>query len=595
VVLSVARLGAALTCAEARDCLFCAATSGGPGRFGGCKGPEVCPDVAETIVFLLSAAKKGHSCHGANAMLNDHSADQLSTGIRALRSPTVMAIAFPEGGMVPALDAAPMSTRIGKRGVIVCVLVAGCGGEGSITNVNLEGTLQADPGDPGNGDELRPPGEPGSGQPRVQAVFSESDELIRNPERGFYANLDLVARPQHAAALRDAGYTLALAIICLENYRYSAIDDGFLAAVDRGFATVRSAGIKVIVRVAYNRDGGQDAPLDRVLDHLDQLAPILERNTDAIAAVQAGLIGAWGEWHASTHNLDTTSARQRILSALLDAVPATRTVQIRTPMFKEEALPGGPLADDEAFTATARARVGHHNDCFLASSSDLGTYASPVDQWRVYVAADTQYVPMGGETCGVNAPRSECEAALAELAALHWSYLNSGYHGGVLDRWAADGCYDEIDRRLGYRLVAESIEYPPQVEPGTALAGQLIVHNRGFAAPYNPRPVYVVVSGQGRRLVTPVAADPRRWMPGQSQVVTFSMQLPADVAAGTYTISLWLPDADPGLAEDARYSIRLANDGLWDPGSGENRLASVTVGAGTPVAAMVPGGELMGL
>lgn len=88
------------------------------------------------------------------------------------------------------------------------------------------------------------------------------------------------------------------------------------------------------------------------------------------------------------------------------ALPVSRTIQVRTPAFKLEAY-GGPLTSAEPFTNTASARTGHFNDCFLASTDDMGTYADSrktVDGWKTYVANDTRYTPMAGETCALMRP-----------------------------------------------------------------------------------------------------------------------------------------------------------------------------------------------
>jgi uncharacterized Zn-binding protein involved in type VI secretion len=79
-------------------------------------------------------------------------------------------------------------------------------------------------------------------------------------------------------------------------------------------------------------------------------------------------------------------------------------------MFKEAAFPGRPLTDDTAFGATPSARIGHHNDCFLADRDDAGTYAQPIAAWRDYVAADGRFVAIGGETCASNARVSDSGA-----------------------------------------------------------------------------------------------------------------------------------------------------------------------------------------
>ena len=57
----------------------------------------------------------------------------------------------------------------------------------------------------------------------------------------------------------------------------------------------RKAGIKIILRFAYSIAMDEpDAPLSVILQHLDQLKPILQENKDVIAVLQAGFIGSWG-------------------------------------------------------------------------------------------------------------------------------------------------------------------------------------------------------------------------------------------------------------------------------------------------------------
>ena len=95
--------------------------------------------------------------------------------------------------------------------------------------------------------------------------------------------------------------------------------------------------VKCVLRFAYTDVQGADPtePAKPILlNHIAQLAPILTANQDAILAVQAGLVGPWGEWHGSTNFSDDLDGRKEIVSALLDAVP-DRNVQIRTPLHKQ--------------------------------------------------------------------------------------------------------------------------------------------------------------------------------------------------------------------------------------------------------------------
>lgn len=57
---------------------------------------------------------------------------------------------------------------------------------------------------------------------------------------------------------------------------------------------------------------------------------------------------------------------------------------------------GGPLAEASAFDGSDAARVGHHNDCFLASDDDWGTYEDPIDDWKAFIAQEGRFTPVGG-------------------------------------------------------------------------------------------------------------------------------------------------------------------------------------------------------
>jgi len=226
-------------------------------------------------------------------------------------------------------------------------------------------------------------------------------------------------------------------------------------------------------------------------------------------------------------------------------------------------------------------RVAHHDDCFAASPDDWGTYrpADPASlaRQKAYLAAENQHMPQGGETCSADSaaqPLIQCPNALRELAALHWSQINSEYHPAVIKLWRAQGCYGEIARRLGYRLRLVRSRLPLRVRAGGSLSGWLTIANDGFAAPYNSRPVELVLrkSGSKRTIAVPLQADPRLWSSGAEHRVRVAALLPASVARGRYELLLNLPDAAPRLRGRSAYSIRLANAGTWEAATGYNRL-----------------------
>ena len=439
----------------------------------------------------------------------------------------------------------------------------------------------------------------------VSADFRVTEADVANPERGFYRAADTDLDALSAAFVAETyakGHRLIYARINLEPYRDSDLPAAFLDAIDAAFETARQGGVKLIVRATYNYPRGEtqyrdarDATLPRVLSHLAQLKPLLQRNEDVIAFVQAGFIGAWGEWHTSSNNLTAPESRARIKDALLDATPATRFVQFRYPPYIQVWAPKLPpmgAALDGAF------RIGFHNDCFLASDTDVGTYDENADRralQRQYSDAQGDLAPFGAETCNpaddpAPRPRTACADILAEGARYNLTYLNDGYYRRLFhDNWRKQGCMAEVRRRMGYRFALVSVSHPATIAQGGALPISIVVRNLGWARLYNPRPVEILLrdrkSGAVRR-VRAQGADPRRWLPGAETSETLTVALPSDLL-GPQEVWLALPDAAPRLGDDARFAIRPANaddDAMgqrWDARRGAFALGTIVDVEGT--------------
>jgi hypothetical protein len=256
---------------------------------------------------------------------------------------------------------------------------------------------------------------------------------------------------------------------------------------------------------------------------------------------------------------------------LLDAVPAELAIQVRRPRFRDE-LP---------FTAAEVARIGFHDDCFLASSTDYGTYEPPrtIEEWKDYIHAATPVVPMGGETCNDDPTFTACASALADLERLRFDYLHEGYSGAVIDRWRTEGCLEEIRRRLGYRLIVRAVEAPARVSAGGSLRLRLELENVGFAPPRSTRRLRVVLrtATGGMVALTPRAPSPgtRAWQPGVIPPFELDVDLPSDLTAGEHEVRVVLLD-DSSDAPD--YALLFANDDrVRDDVRRENIVARVLV------------------
>ncbi|BCY12783.1 DUF4832 domain-containing protein [Actinoplanes sp. L3-i22] len=396
-------------------------------------------------------------------------------------------------------------------------------------------------------------------------TYAVSSDDFANPGRGFFSWTETHLRadgsgwvPLDAGELATArtsqSRSVVYRIVYLEKYRdLDAISGADLALIAADFAAARQAGVKLVLRFAYSADDDRDAPVARVVRQIGQLSPILTTNADLITAVQAGFVGRWGEWYYTT-NFTTSdwSDRGQVITALLAATPAL--IQVRTPEIRKRLVP-----------AASAARVGIHDDCFLAGTDDYGTFPAATD--FAWMAAQSPSMLVGGETCDPSA-RSGWASAATELAAYHWTYLNPSFNTDVLDSWGAAG-RAEASRRLGYRLRLVSATLPASVTPGGPVTVRLTITNEGYAAPAQNRPVRLVLSGPATQAV-PVAADVRTWSP--SRPVTLTATFTAPRKAGAYPIALSLPDPSARLASTPAYAIRLANPGTWNASTGTNAL-----------------------
>ena len=421
--------------------------------------------------------------------------------------------------------------------------------------------------------------------PGVKIPFKEATGLHINPERGHYRAKNIYSGTSplsvsEVKAQRASGYTLWYLGFYLTDFMQGEISSSFLDKFQASMDALREGGAKCVLRFAYrdyhNDKDEMDPEVDVVLGHVAQLKPYLQQNEDVIFVLQAGFVGAWGEWAYTTHFIynprtDADYApRKRLCDALLDALPVSRQVELRTPQFKMRMY--GLSVKDTLTAATAhdgslKSRLAGHNDCFGASSNDYGTFDNETKD-RAFWKAETRYTIMGGETCGVS-EYCTCEATRKDLVDYHWTYLNKDYNTDVLSRWKSSGCYNDFVARLGYRLVMLDLFYPESFQAGKSTQVTLRFYNTGFAAPMNPRDAILVwETPSGSLEETPLGADPRTWQPGFHVVST---SFTPSSARGT----LYLKLSDPLLRNRPEFSIALANENVFDSATGLNKLFEI--------------------
>jgi hypothetical protein len=412
----------------------------------------------------------------------------------------------------------------------------------------------------------------------TERLFQPSESVLVNPERGFYSP-QTAPRLEGLERLRARGISLILVEMDLRAFKERDLTQEKLDELRNVFVASRQAGLKVIFRAAYgftDRDYRADPKdLPRVLGHVRQIGEVLTENADTLFAVQAGFLGPWGEWHDSNWgDPPSLEARRTVLFALLDSVPAPIPIVVRRPMFIRDIfateMRNGGSTETAAPGASKLSRVGWHDDAFLALPDDMGTYADPGwDRERELRWCDDhdRHAPFGGETVGP-AAATPIEQVVREMETLHLSYLNIAYHPKVLQRWRESQFHGEkafgyIERRIGYRLVAQKMSYSNEARAGGHLSFELTLTNAGFASPQLPRVVTfgLICGDRIERLALP-QVDPRQWGPWSGKIiVSGEMPIPKNLA-GTVSakLAIQLADPSPRLMNDGRFAIRLAND-----------------------------------
>lgn len=426
--------------------------------------------------------------------------------------------------------------------------------------------------------------------------FSADESDFANPERGFLSHREFKAS-QGGVVISDTvleqqralGRTLIYTIYYLDSFFESPISEDYLQYIRDNLQALRNNGFKCILRFAYKRSYEQSAkPWDPTWEiisgHIDQLKPVFEDYVDVIFVLEAGFIGTFGEWYYTSNfgfdpkTVEDYVPRRQLLDKLLEAVPAQRQIAIRYPgaiIGMLDITASDTLTLKTAHDGSILSRLAHHNDCFVSSNDDVGTYHGLVE--RSFVYANSRYTIWGGETCNV-ALACHCENSLAMSKAHHMTYLNDDYNKNVLARWKEEDCYDEILHRMGYRLVLENAYLTPEPEKGKDLRLVLKIRNEGYAAPQNPRDVEFIFKGEENTFTVKTQdVDPRFWFENMVSTVDVNLAIPEDIPSGAYTLYLNLPDPEPTIHDDPRYSIRLANTGTWEEDSGYNKIAQINL------------------
>jgi hypothetical protein len=438
---------------------------------------------------------------------------------------------------------------------------------------------------------------------------TDDDPALKNPERGMYFG----GLPDSGESHTIVPEWLWLDTVCGQNLTWNGSNQTGTSSVLNAYAqkleTYRANGVKVLFRPRYDKPSS-NSPSDctindarvfhadsktRQYNHIDAVAAMLGDFRDVIAYIQAGYLGRWGEWNTARYDsvnaplLYSYTDRSDIIDRVLSAYAAENVLQdveLRRPVFAKEVV-----------DRNSSANVGLHNDCFMTSDSDRGTYSdftgSPANfgsnsAAKTWAQSFTANKSFGGETCPLTTDPNNplyhterwrsCSNMSSEPPTLHMNYLNGDYANDAVSTWTSGGCYDEIRRKLGYRFKVTRVEYTPTVASGQSFSVTIDIANSGWARLHKPRDAKLVLrSGSTTYVYDLSAGATKSWVPGTTTQISVTAAPPP---AGTYGVRLAIPD--PDAPTRIPYAVKLASlrggVNVFDGSTGENNLGvSITV------------------
>ncbi len=439
--------------------------------------------------------------------------------------------------------------------------------------------------------------------------YPPSNRQLNNPYRGWYHIYGYTLSDNTPIDMDDMAKTIAkdanqlvLLEINLRNYSDCEISASGLSQLESTLLAWQDAGKQLILRFLYDWNGKarQTEPknISIIKRHMTQTGAIVNKYAERVYLMQGIYVGNCGEMNNSDYmSLENMYELAAHLNSVID--PAIY-LSVRTPEhYRIISQTNEPLSFADAFSGKIAARTGLFNDGMLGSESDLGTYGEnnfvPSDDFTgkgtrseeiAFQNVLCHYVPNGGEVVLDN-EYNDFPRAVADLRAMHVSYLDSNYDLAVLDKWRStiysvnndtdgysedassdsvddysqDYCFDGTDgysyigAHLGYRyaLVSSDCSFDTFRDDKAKLA--IEIANSGFSASYRPFISSITVLCEDGTLCDTIIAntDNRFWKSGE----TASFEVPLDIRNykdGNYQIyyRLW----DPATNRE----IRLAND-----------------------------------
>lgn len=354
--------------------------------------------------------------------------------------------------------------------------------------------------------------------------FVESAKELENPYRGMYRMYGVVIKDQeedYRLKVRDYGDDTELFLMQVNLCRFSQgpISEIGLENIDNLFAELEKLNKQCIVRFLYDWDGkaieAEPENMEIILNHMEQVGPILQKYKDMIFIHQGIFVGNCGEMNNS--NYLSGECMRTLITQLAKVTDESTYLAVRTPVQWRRIVQSPEVTKSVQDNSMYAARLGLYNDGMMGTEQDYGTYgilsreeAGDFSAWNREEELKFQemlcaYVPNGGEVVVEN-PTNDLENAIESMATMHVTYLNLLYDQAVYDKWketvvSEESCFDGMDgysyieRHLGYRLLIKDAALSYDFEQDI-LSVKVNLQNVGFAPMYRKPKLYIVLHNE---------------------------------------------------------------------------------------------------
>ncbi len=430
---------------------------------------------------------------------------------------------------------------------------------------------------------------------RQQLNYNESTAVINNPDQGFYIPISVNVTESGAVfgenAITDSTqlYHLRIDISAFSNATSGNGDKELTKAALDGIENVlkylRERDKNAIVRFAYDPKYGGSAnkepSLQTMLKHIEQICPIINRYENTVTALEAGLIGPWGEMHTSA--VATSYNITEIIKAYLNGTNSVPLL-VRTPKMIYDYL-GITVNDISGYAideSSEAYRLGIYNDGYLGSETDLGTYTDRQKEIE-FLSTQTAHLPYGGEVVIPSSNLHDIDKCLPEMFELNLSYLNEQWNNFVINKWKSayytNECgndelyYDEtafnyIKNHFGYRFVLKDsvFEYAERIDE---LQIGLTLNNAGFGNSNRTKLAKIIFADMNGNIVAEQSVTP--FTGDENYECSLNVNLPN----GDYDVYLRIYGEE--FDGTPLYCLRFANDGLWNAALKANKIGSLKI------------------